>query len=87
MGDEDGATFVIKEDNIFTIYRVEGWRYGKRTKDFISLNDTIKVFPKWYETWENCNNENYQGKYKYIYMEFDNGLSIIEEHMTNLNHI
>lgn len=76
MGDEDGATFVIKEGNTFTIYRVEGWRYGKRTEDFISLNDTIKVFPKWNETWENCNNENYQGKYKYIYRGFGNGLSI-----------
>ena len=43
MGDEDGATFVIKEDNIFTIYRVEGWRYGKRTKDFSSI-ENINIF-------------------------------------------
>lgn len=76
MGDEDGSTFVIRDGNTFTIYRVEGWRYGERTEDYISLNDTINVFPKWYETWENYRNENYQGKYKYIYMGFGNGLSI-----------
>lgn len=76
MGDEDGITFVIKEENEFTMYRVSGWMYGERTEESILLKDAIKVFPKWDETWKNCNNENYNGKYKYIYMGFGNGLSV-----------
>lgn len=76
MWDEDGISFVMKENNAFTIYRVDGWMYGERTEDSILLKDAIKVFPKWNETWENCNNENYQGKYQYIYMGFGNGLSV-----------
>lgn len=76
MGDEDGITFVIKEENEFTMYRVSGWMYAERTEESILLKDAIKVFPKWDETWKNCNNENYQGKYKYIYMGFGNGLSV-----------
>ena len=27
MGDENGSTFIIRHDNEFTIYRVEGWLY------------------------------------------------------------
>ena len=30
MGDEDGSTFIIKNNNEFTIYRVDGWMYRKR---------------------------------------------------------
>ena len=79
MGDEDGSTFIVKQDDEFKIYRLDEWMY--RSKDFneskhISLNDAKKQFPKWYETWKNSNNKDYKGKYKYLYMGFGNGLSI-----------
>lgn len=79
MGDEDGSTFIIMKDNKYKIYRLNGWMY--RGKDFnenehISLNDALKQFPKWHEAWENGENENYKGKYKYLYMGFGNGLSV-----------
>lgn len=76
MWDEDGISFVMKENNTFILYRVDGWMYDERTEDSILLKDAIKVFPKWNKIWENCNNENYQGKYQYIYMGFGNGLSV-----------
>ena len=28
MGDEDGSTFIIKEDNNYVSYRIDGWMYG-----------------------------------------------------------
>ena len=79
MGDEDGSTFIIKQDNEFKIYRLSEWMY--RSKDFnevghISLDDALKQFPKWQEAWKNSSNENYNGKYKYLYMGFGNGLSV-----------
>lgn len=79
MGDDDGSTFIIMKDNKYKIYRLNGWMY--RGKDFnenehISLNDALKQFPKWHEAWENGGNENYKGKYKYLYMGFGNGLSV-----------
>jgi len=79
MGDEDGTTFIVRKGNKFKIYRIGDWMY--RSKDFnideyISLEDTSKQFPKWYNTWENADNENYHGKYKYLYMGFGNGLSV-----------
>ena len=43
-------------------------------KYIISINDTASQFPKWYEAWKE--KEDYQGKYKYIYMGFGNGLSV-----------
>ena len=79
MGDEDGITFIVNKNNEFKIYRVSGWMYKDNTineKEFISLNDAIKQFPKWYETWKNYNNKKYKGKYKHLYMGFGNGLSI-----------
>lgn len=76
MGDEDGSTFIIKEGSKYIIYRLNGWMYPSDLKDNITLEDTKKQFPKWYEAWENCNNENYQGKYKYIYMGYGNGLCV-----------
>ena len=77
MGDEDGSTFIIKKGNELIPYRVSGWMYGKdKGKDYVSLDDAKKQFPKWYETWENCNNEQYKGKYQYLYMGFGNGLSV-----------
>ena len=76
MGDEDGSTFIIKEDNNYVSYRIDGWMYGDRTKeDFITLDEMFEQFPKWKEAWQNCNNEEYDGKYIYVYMGFGNGLS------------
>ena len=74
MGDEDGIYFVIKKDNILTFYRIDGWMYGIGKE--ISLQDAFKQFPNWYYTWDHNRDENYQGKYKYLYMGFGNGLSI-----------
>ena len=77
MGDEDSMTFVVKQDNIFRIYRVNGWMYSKNDgKDYISLDDAFNQFPKWHDTWQNSNDKNYQGKYQYLYMGFGNGLSV-----------
>ena len=75
IGDEDGVTFIIKQNNGYKAYRIEGWMYNSidyNKDDYISLEDTQKQFPKWYKTWKN----NYKGKYKYLYMGFGNGLSI-----------
>ena len=79
MGDEDGSTFIIKQDNDFKIYRIDGWMYRNndlKESEYISLQDASKQFPKWYETWKNSNDKNYKGKYTYIYMGFGNGLSV-----------
>ena len=79
MGDEDGSTFILKSGNEFTVYRIDGWMYPNREQkeeDRISMEDAVKQFPKWYETWKNSKDENYKGKYKYLYMGFGNGLSI-----------
>ena len=77
MGDEDGSTFIIKNGDSYKIYRVDGWMYSSnRDENFISMNDMFNLFPKWKETWENHSNEDYEGKYKYIYMGFGNGLCI-----------
>lgn len=35
MWDEDGISFVMKENNTFTLYRVDGWMYDERTEDSI----------------------------------------------------
>jgi len=75
MGDEDGSTFIVKQDNEFIIYRISGWLYGNED-DGISLDDVLKQFPKWHDAWDNSNNEEYKGKYKYLYMGFGNGLSV-----------
>ena len=77
MGDEDGITFVIKKDKELIVYRLDGWMYPTKDRnELISLNDAKEQFTKWFESWRNWNNENYQGKYKHIYMGFDNGLNI-----------
>ena len=77
MGDEDGITFIVKDNNEFKIYRLGDWMY--RTKDFnedefISLNDAESQFPEWFEAWKNEGNKDYKGKYTHIYMGFGNGL-------------
>ena len=79
MGDEDGITFIVKENNNFKIYRIGDWMY--RTKDFnekefISLNDAETQFPEWFEAWKNEGNKDYKGKYTHIYMGFGNGLAV-----------
>ena len=79
MGDEDGTTFIVKDNNELTIYRVDGWMYlskEKRDENFISFDDALKQFPKWKETWDHSEDKEYKGKYKHIYMGFGNGLSI-----------
>ncbi len=79
MGDEDGSTFIVKQDNSYKVYRVDEWMYrgsNFNESEHISLEDTRKQFPKWFEQWENCNNEDYKGKYTYLYMGYGNGLSV-----------
>jgi hypothetical protein len=77
MGDEDGCTFIIQKGKIvkrFVCYRVSGWMNNKTPE--ITLDDMEKVFPKWIEAWNNSTNKEYDGKYKYIYMGFGNGLCV-----------
>ena len=79
MGDEDGSTFVLKGCNNHNIYRIDGWMYPSGNLDEnerITLDDARKQFPKWSESWENKDDLNYQGKYKYLYMGFGNGLCV-----------
>ena len=79
MGDEDGSTFIIKHENEFTIYRIDGWmypNYNEKKEFIISMDDATKQFPKWFNTWKHSKEKNYKGKYKYIYMGFGNGLSV-----------
>ena len=79
MGDEDGMTFVVKKKDNYFLYRVDGWLYPKRDlkeKEQITIEDTLKQFPKWEEAWKHGNEKDYKGKYKYLYMGFGNGLSI-----------
>ncbi len=79
MGDEDGSTFVVKQGSGLVTYRIDGWMYHNRDikeDEYISLDDASKQFPKWRDAWEHGNQENYKGKYKYLYMGYGNGLSI-----------
>lgn len=76
MGDEDGSTFIIKNNNEFKIYRVSGWMYGSNKDNSITIQDMFEKFPLWEECWNNWNDENYSGKYEYIYMGFGNGLCV-----------
>ena len=73
MGDEDGSTFIIKDGDNYLLYRVSGWM--SRNHD-IDLEDMEKVFPMWIDAWKNSINEKYEGKYKYYYMGFGNGLCV-----------
>ena len=77
MGDEDGTTFIIKNNNELTIYRIDGWMYPSRNeKDTISLEEFSKQFPKWREVWKKSKEKDFNEKYKYLYMGFGNGLSV-----------
>lgn len=75
MGDEDGSTFIMREGNCLKAYRVSNWMYSTE-KCEVTLEDMQKVFPHWIEAWNNFANENYDGKFKHIYMGFGNGLSV-----------
>ena len=101
MGDEDGSTFIVKNENTFRVYRLDGWMYPKEgEKVEITQGDATRQFPEWFKTWKFAEDKNYKGKYKYLYMGFGNGLSIdnsiydeyeqylnklIKEHITNSN--
>ena len=81
MGDEDGSTFIMKKGDNYISYRIDGWLYSSKEErnsdNYISLEDMYKVFPKWKESWHNYyEDEKYEGKYKYIYMGFGNGLCV-----------
>ena len=86
MGDEDGSTFIVRNGNEFTIYRVDGWMYPNEDTT-ISLDDALKQFPMWHDAWENGDNT----KYKHLYMGFGNGISIdhsiVREYEPYLNEL
>ena len=73
MGDEDGSTFIVRNDNEFTVYRINGWMYDTED-EIITIDETAKQFPKWYSAWKN--EESYKEKYTYLYMGFGNGLCV-----------
>ena len=103
MGDEDGSTFIVKNEKTFKAYRVDGWMYPKEgEKVEITLGDATRQFPEWFKSWKFSDDENYKGKYKYLYMGFGNGISVdnsiyekfepylnkqIEEHLNNSNEL
>ncbi|MBR1413663.1 MAG: hypothetical protein IJ574_03230 [Bacilli bacterium] len=81
MGDEDGSTFIIKKGHSYIPYRVSGWVYYDKNKrnssNYVSLDDMFNIFPKWKESLYNYyESEKCNGKYKYIYMGFGNGLCV-----------
>ena len=79
MGDEDGITFFVKQENKYSKYRINGLMYPNRSikkEEQITLKDVSKQFPKWKDAWHNATNKEYTGKYKYLYMGFGNGLCI-----------
>ena len=54
MGDEDGSTFIIKDNDNFIAYRIDGWLYPNGEKDnYISLDEMYKQFPEWEKAWHN----------------------------------
>lgn len=75
MGDEDGSTFIVKKDNRFIAYRINGWMYN-HDKCEVEYEEVLKSFPKWDEAIKHGENENYIGKYKYYYMGFGNILCV-----------
>jgi hypothetical protein len=78
MGDEDGTTFIIKKGNGLILYRIDGWMYPNSIeKEYqISMKETAEQFPEWIKAWKHGSDQNYNGKYKYIYMGFGNGLCV-----------
>ena len=78
MGDENGSTFIMKEDNTLIAYRASGWMYGSEDCD-VGLDDMENAFPHWMNAWKNSSNEDYDEKFKYVYMGFGNGLCVNRE--------
>ena len=77
MGDEDGTTFIIRKENELIMYRIDGWMYPIQEKEYqITMAETAKQFPEWLEAWKHGSDKEYNGKYKYIYMGFGNGLCV-----------
>ena len=87
MWDEDGSYFIIKENNKFIAYRISGWMYGQKEPNSVSFDMMCSHFPKWKETWKNYAEENYDGKYKYIYMGFGNGLCVDKRIYEDFNRL
>ncbi len=75
MGDEDGSTFIVKEDNKFIAYRVSGWLYNTE-KCEVTFEEMLEFFPKWDEALDHGEDDKYIGKYKYYYMGFGNVLCV-----------
>ena len=78
MGDENGSTFIMKENNTLIAYRASGWMYGSEECE-VTLNDIENAFPHWINAWNNSSNEDYDEKFRYIYMGFGNGLCVNRE--------
>ena len=78
MGDENGSTFIMKDGNTLIAYRASGWMYGNDDCD-VELDDMEKSFPHWINAWRNSSNEDYDEKFKYVYMGFGNGLCVNRE--------
>ena len=76
MGDEDGSYFIMKDNDKLVAYRISGWMYGQKENNSVSFDMMCSHFPKWKETWKNAAKEDYDGKYKFVYMGFGNGLCI-----------
>lgn len=76
IGDEDGSYFIMKDNDKFVAYRISGWMYGQKENNSVSFDMMCSHFPKWKEAWKNYAKEDYDGKYKFVYMGFGNGLCI-----------
>ena len=70
--------YQLRKENVLVPYRVGNWMYDV-DKCAVEFKDMEKVFPKWIEAWNNFDNENFEGKYKFFYMGFGNGLCVDRE--------
>ena len=64
MGDIEGSTFVVKEDNELKMYYIE---------NLYKCNTILNIFPEWVKSVKEDSKSN---KYNYIYMGFGNGLHV-----------
>ena len=87
MGDEDGTTFIMKDNDWFKEYRVEYWTKDPNPSWYISSDDVEYKFSKYMQTLSNIdhsqitkeNNFTYiddNNDYAYIYMGFGNSLCV-----------
>jgi len=68
MGDVDGISFAIKNNNKVTIYRID---------DLVAFKGNIyKQFPKWNEALKNYYDKKTSDKYEVIYMGMGNLLGV-----------